>query len=185
MHNDCATASMGIINGKNLLHDMQIFKNKVNEFFQLLQIEHTANINKEIGHALVHYAIIFMIRTCRFVTYKNMKTIHDEFKKVLNSKIFKESLKYYYYEVYQFWLEKKSLMYPEVFSSLSRYLSVHTLKYRDGDPFITTMICATFFDFYSVKNLRKMLPDNKKRILNGLIYMHKKIKYLMRNIKTK
>ena len=95
MHNDCATASMGIINGKNLLHDMQIFKNKVNEFFQLLQIEHTANINKEIGHALVHYAIIFMIRTCRFVTYKNMKTIHDEFKKVLNSKIFKESLKYY------------------------------------------------------------------------------------------
>jgi len=132
---------------------------------------------------------------CDYFSIKQANTIlqkeTDQFaKKYKSQKLFQsmkndESMKLYYYEVYQFWLEKKSLMYPEGFSSLSRYLSIHTLKYRDGDPFITTMICATFFDFGSVKNLRKMLPDNKKRILNGLIYMYKKIKNLMKNIKTK
>lgn len=97
MHNNCVSASMAIINSDSLLHDMNVFKARALEFLQLSNSDtlNTSGIKKEIGHALVHYVIIFLIRTCRQITKDNRDRIYNEIDKIVNAPIFKDSLQYY------------------------------------------------------------------------------------------
>ncbi len=89
MPNNHITASMAIIKSDSLSRDMNIFKKEVSEFFQPI------NASAEIGHALIHYVIIFMIRSCRQITKNNRKNIYNEIKAIVNAPIFEESLRYY------------------------------------------------------------------------------------------
>lgn len=97
MHNNHVSASMAIVDGDSLLHDMNVFQIKASEFLLLANAHtmNTVNIKKEIGHALIHYVIIFLIRSCRLVTKNNRKRIHNEIDKIIHAPIFKESLQYY------------------------------------------------------------------------------------------
>ena len=96
MPNNYSTASMAIINGEGLLHDMNVFKIKVIEFFSMaVKSAEVLKIKKEIGHALTHYSIIFMIRSCRNVNNENKEKISAEINKIINAPIFIESLKDY------------------------------------------------------------------------------------------
>lgn len=89
MSNNHITASMAVIKSDSLLYDMNIFKNKAIDFFW------PVNANAEINHALVHYVIIFMIRSCRQINKNNRKNIYNEIKQMINASIFKEGLRYY------------------------------------------------------------------------------------------
>lgn len=98
MHNNYISSSMAIINSDSLSHDMNIFKTKAGEFFKHFSNKiNTPNayIKKEIGHALAHYAIIFLIRSCWQVAKDTRKNIYQEIKKIISTPIFTESLKYY------------------------------------------------------------------------------------------
>ncbi len=90
MHDSHISVSMSILNGDSLIHDMNLFKEKTKEFFN-----NSKNVKKEIGHALIHYAIIFLVRSCRQVNRDTRKKLHKEIKKLIKSRIIKESLKYY------------------------------------------------------------------------------------------
>lgn len=87
--NNHVTASMAILNGNSLSHDMNIFKIKMVEFLK------SENAEKEIGHALIHHGIIYMIRSCRQINQENKDKIYNEISKITRAPIFAESLKYY------------------------------------------------------------------------------------------
>lgn len=97
MHNIHISASMAIVNGDSLLHDMSVFKEKASEFLQ----EKNANamsaseIKKEIGHALIHYAIIFLVRSSSQINRHNRKIVYKEFYKIVNAPIIRDSLQCY------------------------------------------------------------------------------------------
>lgn len=97
MHDNYVSVSMGIINGESLLHDMNIFKIKISEYFNLKDNNKgiSNNVEQEIGHALIHYVIIFFVRSSRLLTFKTLGKIYKEFKKIIFSSIYKESLEYY------------------------------------------------------------------------------------------
>lgn len=97
MHNSHISASMAIVNGDSLIHDMNVFKRKVSEFSQQINSDtmNSFDIKKEIGHALIHYVIIFLIRSCRQITGHNRKRIYTEIEKIIKAPILKESLHCY------------------------------------------------------------------------------------------
>ncbi|MEK9154604.1 MAG: glycosyltransferase [Patescibacteria group bacterium] len=97
MPNNHVTASMAIINSESLLHDMNLFKQKTGDFFQQVNFgfKSAININKEIGHTLIHYTIIFLVRSCRQIGKNNKKLIYDEIRKMVNAPIIKDNLRYY------------------------------------------------------------------------------------------
>tara|TARA_Y100000031_G_C8194611_1_gene373056 strand:- start:368 stop:1378 length:1011 start_codon:yes stop_codon:yes gene_type:complete len=97
MHNNHVSASMAIINGDSLLHDMNVFKVKASEFLQQANAcaMNVFEINKEIGHALIHYVIIFLIRSCRLINRNNREKIYNEINKVISAPILRDSLQYY------------------------------------------------------------------------------------------
>ncbi|MDD2889302.1 MAG: glycosyltransferase [bacterium] len=94
MHNNYISASMTIVNGDSLLHDMNVFENKASEFLQQTNIN-AFDIKKDIGHALIHYVIIFFVRSCWQINRYNKKRIYDEIDKIINAPVFKDSLQYY------------------------------------------------------------------------------------------
>ncbi len=96
MPSNHVTASMAIINSDSLAHDMNVFKTKTTEFFgQTNNAINAFDIKKEIGHALIHYSIIFLIRSCRYINKNIKEKIYYEISKFINAPIFKESLRYY------------------------------------------------------------------------------------------
>lgn len=95
MHNVHLSASMAIIKAESLLHDMEVFKLKATEFLRRAKGMKPMMIKKEIGHALTHYVIIFLVRTCRQVNQANRKKIKGEIEKIINAPIFRESLQGY------------------------------------------------------------------------------------------
>jgi hypothetical protein len=97
MHESHVSASMAILDANSLLNDMGIFKEKTSEFLLQKSGGELSNdeIQKEIGHALVHYAIIFLVRTCRLYSSGNRKKIHDEVKKLITSTLFRECISCY------------------------------------------------------------------------------------------
>jgi len=96
MHNSHLSASMGILNSKRLLYDMEIFKEKVESYFNKYKTEYSEfQIKKEIAHTLMHYLIIFFIRSCRDIRGNNFEKIKTEFKSMLDSRIFSESIPLY------------------------------------------------------------------------------------------
>jgi glycosyltransferase involved in cell wall biosynthesis len=100
MHSSHISASMAIVNSDSLLHDMQVFKIKAGEFLQQKNAGKGNTLSKttikqEIGHALIHYVIIFLIRSCRLLNKNNRNIIYREIEKLINSEILKDSLQYY------------------------------------------------------------------------------------------
>lgn len=96
MYSSHVSVSMAIIKADSLLHDMNVFKMKAAEFLKQAEVKtKKIDIEKEIGHALTHYVIIFLIRSCRQLTKDNRKRICQEIKKVINAPIFRESLQGY------------------------------------------------------------------------------------------
>jgi hypothetical protein len=99
MHDNYISASMTMLNSDSLLNYMQVFEEETGKYLRHAQendkTHKMININKEIGQALVHYVIIFMIRSCRQKTKKNRKYIANEIHKMLNAKIFINSLRWY------------------------------------------------------------------------------------------
>lgn len=97
MHSNHVSASMDIFNGESLLHDMNIFKGQVTAFFK--NITATPNtvskVSKEVGHALVHYVIIFFVRSCRLLNKNNKKILRREIKTIVNAATFRDCLKCY------------------------------------------------------------------------------------------
>jgi len=85
IHNSM-TASMILLNTKQMLHDMKIFKKESLRIFK---------DTKKIHHALIHYLFIFIIRTCRWITIQNLKNIYKEIKDMINSPLFIECLQDY------------------------------------------------------------------------------------------
>lgn len=97
MHHSHPSVSMSIVNGDRLLHDMTVFKKTVGEFSEQIQKDTvcTIDIDREVGHALIHYVIIFFIRSCRLMTRHNKNMIYDEIVKIVNAPILRDSLRYY------------------------------------------------------------------------------------------
>ena len=97
MHNSHISASMSIVNADSMLHDMCIFRKKAKDFFAETKAEAKSDfdIDQEIGHTIIHYVIIFLIRSCRFVNSGNRKRIYSEIKQIIGSPIYKESLPNY------------------------------------------------------------------------------------------
>ena len=97
MHNSHISASMSIVNGKGLLHDMNIFRERARAFFYETGIDAESgfDIEQEIGHTLIHYFIIFLVRSCRLLNRSNQKKISDEIKKIIESPLYRESLPNY------------------------------------------------------------------------------------------
>jgi glycosyltransferase involved in cell wall biosynthesis len=97
MHKNHISASMTIMNSDSLLHDIDLFKRKGSEFLQKATVDtlDAIHIKKELGHALIHYVIIFTIRSCRQVTRHNRKKIYNEIDKMVNAPIFRDSLQHY------------------------------------------------------------------------------------------
>lgn len=97
MSHNHITASMSIINRDSLSHDMNVFKIKASGFFQKTNgVLNVFNAEREIGHALTHYAIIFLIRSCRQINKTTKGKIYKEIKKFINTHIFMENLHWYY-----------------------------------------------------------------------------------------
>jgi len=97
MHDSHVSASMAIINSDSLLHDMTIFKDKTIEYFQKVGADaiKSLDIKKEVGHALIHYVIIFLVRSCRQIKKHNRNKIYIEIDKLLSAPLLRDCLQYY------------------------------------------------------------------------------------------
>lgn len=93
MHANHVSASMAIVNADSLLHDMRIFREKTAAY--LAEQCPSANAAQEIGHALVHYLIIFIVRSCRQVTAGNRARIAAELGKLVAAPLVRENLAHY------------------------------------------------------------------------------------------
>ncbi len=95
MHNSHLSASMAIVNSESLLHDMNVFRMNTAEFFGQHAGLSCISAEKEIGHALVHYVIIFMVRSCRSLAKQNRRRIYEEIDKLVNSALLRDCLSHY------------------------------------------------------------------------------------------
>lgn len=97
MHDSHISASMAIVNSDSLLHDMGVFREKAGEFLRLKcnSMSSTTHFEQEIGHALIHYVIIFLVRSCRQINDRNKQQIHAEIEKLVQAPIVRESLRHY------------------------------------------------------------------------------------------
>lgn len=92
-----ASASMSILNATSLTADMQSFRQVVVDFMAEIGVagELAATVREEVGHTLVHYAIIFIVRTCRQIDSKNRTAILHELRSFVSSPVLRESLPFY------------------------------------------------------------------------------------------
>jgi glycosyltransferase involved in cell wall biosynthesis len=97
MHAIHISASMAIINADRLLHDMNRFREKTRGFLQQPGIETSKDLDaeREIGHALTHYLIIFLVRSCRLVSSQNRAKLYTEIRKLVRARILRDSLPSY------------------------------------------------------------------------------------------
>ncbi len=97
MHENHMSASMGILNSKSLVHDMNIFRERITAFFNVFgggaEVE---KVRPEIGHALIHYVIIFLVRTCRWLSRENRGKIRQEISPLISAQVLRDSLPYYH-----------------------------------------------------------------------------------------
>ena len=95
MHSRHVSFSMSILNAESLVHDMTVFRQKASDFFQVGADMDADRIAGEIGHTLIHYVIIFFIRSCRLTTRHNRKKIYARIRTIITSSIYRESLPHY------------------------------------------------------------------------------------------
>jgi hypothetical protein len=93
MHNEHVSASMAVLDAHRLLRDMEIFSREVAGFLEAELLQ--ADIDREIGHALSHYAIIFIIRSCRLVSWINWREIYRQISELVASPFFQGCLRHY------------------------------------------------------------------------------------------
>ncbi|MEI7429023.1 MAG: glycosyltransferase [Betaproteobacteria bacterium] len=91
------SASMAILNASSLASDMQAFLGTINCFLSELSIppEQALQVRHEARHTLAHYAIIFIIRTCRQLNSETKPRIIQELREFVSSTILRESLSCY------------------------------------------------------------------------------------------
>jgi len=96
MNTNHTSASMEILNAKSLLHDMSIFQSKTNAFLRMnCKSTDMSNLQKEVGHALMHYVIIFLVRSCRQINNGNKKAIYEEIARLCKASLIKECVNCY------------------------------------------------------------------------------------------
>ena len=97
MHASHVSVSMSIVNSASLLHDMNVFRTEASGFLEQAGAGKmsASDIEREIGHALVHYVIIFLVRTCRLINSENRKKIYTEIDDLISAPIMKQSLPHY------------------------------------------------------------------------------------------
>lgn len=97
MHSNHVSASMGILNSKSLLHDMGVFREKASDYLRLKNngAMSEADIAKEIGHTIIHYLIIFLVRSCLQLTEDNRRPVYEEISAMVNAPLIRDSLRYY------------------------------------------------------------------------------------------
>lgn len=98
LRNQHVSASMAILNAGQLASDMNIFRDITNHFAQAMMITPEARyrLQSEIGHTLVHYAIIFIIRSCRQIDEMNRAHVLAQIRKLVASEVIRESLPHYH-----------------------------------------------------------------------------------------
>jgi len=81
-----------IINADSLLHDMNVFKERTSDFYSnrmsMPRMEWTSR--RKSGNALMHYLIIFLLRSCRLVSSQNRHKLHIEIEKIVTAKILED-----------------------------------------------------------------------------------------------
>lgn len=97
MHNSHISASMAILHTDRLLHDMKVFREKTRDFLQQPDVEAPKDMDteREIGHALMHYLIIFLVRSCRLVSSQNREKLYAEIEKLVSAQILRDCLRSY------------------------------------------------------------------------------------------
>ncbi|MDP2751005.1 MAG: glycosyltransferase [Rhodocyclaceae bacterium] len=97
MHDAHVSASMVALDAPQLIHDMQLFQQKIESFLVEFECAHALieQIRREAGHALVHYAIIFLVRTCRQITSQNRPRILSEIRQFIESSTLQRVLSCY------------------------------------------------------------------------------------------
>lgn len=91
------SASMAIFDARQLSRDMQAFRDKIDSFIATLPTGDAlaAQVRQEVGHTLVHYAIIFLVRTCRQLDATNRRHIYREIGGLIASPVMRASLPCY------------------------------------------------------------------------------------------
>jgi glycosyltransferase EpsJ len=97
MHAIHISASMAIINADRFLHDMEMFREKTRDFLQQPDVETPKDMDpeRETGHALMHYLIIFLVRSSRLVSSQNREKLYFEIRKLLRAEILRDCLQSY------------------------------------------------------------------------------------------
>ncbi len=97
MHATHVSASMAIFDADSLLRDMAVFNKTATQFLQSKPTGMSAGYDaaNDVAYALVHYLIIFLLRSCRQLTRHNRQQIHREVAKLVNASIVKDSLRSY------------------------------------------------------------------------------------------
>ena len=97
IHDGHPSASMAILDARQLTHDMQIFRQKLDDFLAEIGVTGQAarQVAREAGHALVHYAIIFLVRTCRQIDAGNRADILAEIARFVASPVLRQALPCY------------------------------------------------------------------------------------------
>lgn len=97
LHRQHVSASMAIIESQRLVCDMQAFRSKVEHFVGAIGVSEALaeQVRREVGHTLVHYAVIFLVRTCRQLNAANRQAIFKEIRGLVNSTTMRESLPCY------------------------------------------------------------------------------------------
>jgi len=92
-----ASASMAILNAHQLISDMGAARRRLDMLLKKLSVDDLTEkmIMKEAGHMLIHYAIIFLVRTCRHFEADHRAPILREIRALIESDILQESLPHY------------------------------------------------------------------------------------------
>lgn len=96
MHDQHVSASMATLHAESLVHDMEIFRTHTVAFLRDLEkLTNTEEEEKAVGHALIHYAIIFLVRSCWRLGSSDSKGLYSEIRKFLKAPIVQNSLRHY------------------------------------------------------------------------------------------
>jgi len=97
LRSDHTSASMSILNAASLTNDMRTFLAIVERFATALALPERLwrMLRQEAAHTLIHYAIIFIIRTCRQITPNNREHIEKEVALLLEASVIREALPFY------------------------------------------------------------------------------------------
>ncbi|MBZ0105884.1 MAG: glycosyltransferase [Sulfuricella denitrificans] len=97
LHRQHVSASMEIIESRRLVSDMQAFRARVESFIHALGVNEALaeQVRREVGHTLVHYVIIFLVRTCRQLNAANRQAIFREIRELVDSATLRECLPCY------------------------------------------------------------------------------------------